>query len=131
MKKINLVLFAAMAAISLSATQKTMSLEWNKSYPSDTAYEVEIDRSKLEKLAGVSKSSTYTVVATVNGKKQKLATSAYPGKTQNSIALRFTVPAGTTELACVPGDGKIAIKDAVKSENLFAGALEAKNIKKC
>ncbi|MBR7118902.1 MAG: LamG domain-containing protein [Lentisphaeria bacterium] len=130
MKKINLVLFAAMAAISLSATQKTMSLEWNKSYPSDTAYEVEIDRSKLEKLAGVSKSSTYTVVATVNGKKQKLATSAYPGKTQNSIALRFTVPAGTTELACVPGDGKIAIKDAVKSENLFAGALEAKNIKK-
>ena len=73
MKKNNLVLLSATAALSLSAASQSMSLEWNKSYPADTAYEVEIDRAKLEKLAGVSQSSAYTVTAKVNGKDKKLA----------------------------------------------------------
>ena len=129
MKKVNLMLFAAAATLSLSAAQKNMSLEWNKSYPANTVYEVELDRSKLEKLAGIPQSSAYTVTAKVNGKKQKLATTAYPGKKQNSIALRFTVPAGTTALACAPAKGELEIKDAAKNDNLFAGALDAKNVK--
>ena len=119
---------AATAVACVAAPQK-MQLEWNASYPTDTVYEVELDRAKLEKLAGISKDSAYTVTATVNGKEQKLATEAYPGKKEQSIALRFTVPAGTTALACENSGESIVIKDAVTSENLFAGALDAKNFK--
>ena len=119
----------AAAAVSCAAAPQKMQLEWNASYPTDTAYEVELDRAKLEKLAGIAKNSAYTVTATVNGKEQKLATEVFPGKKEQSIALRFTVPAGTTALTCENSEEKLAVKDAVTNENIFAGALDAKNIK--
>ena len=125
-----LLFFCVAAAASLTAAPQRMQLEWNCSYPANTAYEVEIDRAKLEKLAGIPQSDSCTVIAKVNGKEQKLATEVYPGKKQNSIALRFTVPAGTTELICETSDRKAELKDAAVCNNIFAGALDAKNIKK-
>ena len=119
---------AVIAASCMAAPQK-MQLEWNASYPAGTVYEVELDRAKLEKLAGIPSENAYTVTATVNGKEQKLAAEVFPGKKKDSIALRFTVPAGTTALSCENNDSKISLKDAVSEENIFAGALDEKNIK--
>ncbi len=131
MKKFYVMLAAAAALTSAYGTEsKRMQLEWGANYPADTAYEVELNRAKLEKLGAIDKHSAYKVTASVNGKEQKLDVKAYPGKQPDSIALRFTVPAGTSALFCEPADGKITLLDAKKSENIFAGALDRENLGK-
>ena len=47
MSKFTILFTLAAAAISCAAAPQRMPLEWNKSYPADTAYEVELDRAKL------------------------------------------------------------------------------------
>lgn len=129
MSKFTILFTLAAAAISCAAAPQRMQLEWNSTYPANTAYEVELDRAKLEKLAGIPKNDSYTVIATVNGKEQKLDSEVYPGSKADAIALRFTVPAGTTALACENNGKKIVLKDAAAEKNIFSGALDAKNIK--
>ena len=131
MKKFYVMLTAAAILTSAcGAESKRMALEWNVNYPTDTAYELELNRAKLEKLGNIDRQSAYKVTAAVNGKEQLLDVRAYPGKQPDSIALRFTVPAGTSALFCEPADGKITILDAAKSENIFAGALDKANLGK-
>ena len=107
-----------------------MSLEWNPGYPAGTVYEVEIDRSKLHKLAGIAADTAFNVTATVNGREEKLDVKLYPGQKKNCAALRFDVPAGTTALFCEPAGKAAALEDPVVSENLFADILAKENISK-
>ncbi|MBO5765722.1 MAG: hypothetical protein J6S24_05515, partial [Lentisphaeria bacterium] len=128
MSKFTMLFCLAAAAISCAAAPQRMQLEWNSTYPANTAYEVELDRAKLEKLAGISKNDSYTVIATVNGKELKLSSEVFPGQKPDAVALRFTVPAGTTSLACENSGKKLTVKNAYIEKNIFGGALDAKNI---
>ena len=118
MKKNIPVLLAAIAgSLSLGA----FPLEWNITRPTGVPYEVDINRSKLEKLAGAEKNCGFEVTAETPEGKKKLDVTLFSGSKPESVALRFTVPAGTTALDCQPvGTGKLAGADEL---NFFAGAL--------
>ena len=119
MKKCTPVLFAAFAAgLSLGA----FPLEWNINNQTEIPYETEIDRSKLQKLAGVDQECGFEVTATTPSGKKKLDVTLFEGQKKNSVALRFTVPNGTTALDCEPA-GKGTITQADASLNLFDGVL--------
>ena len=80
MKKISAILTLAASALMLNASSQRMSLEWSPDYPTGTAYEVEINRAKLNKLAGVDTKTSFDVFAVVNGKEQKLDVKLFPGQ---------------------------------------------------
>ena len=109
---------AATACVSLSA----FPLEWNKFQQTGVPYEVEISRGKLQKLAGVDANCGFEVTATTAEGKQKLDVTLLEGQKKDSLAIRFTVPAGTLSLDCVPaGNGDITPAGTL---NLFENALK-------
>jgi len=120
MKK-TLLQFAAIAGcLALNA----FPLEWNINNQTEIPYETEIDRSKLQKLAGVDKDCGFEVTATTPSGTKKLDVTLFEGQKKNSVALRFTVPAGTTSLNCEPAaKGSVTTPDA--SLNLFDGVLDS------
>ena len=118
MKKCTPVMLAAFAAgLSLGA----FPLEWNVNRKTGIPYEVEISRTKLNELAGVEKECGFKVTATTADGKKELAVQLLEGQRPGAVALRFTVPAGTTALDCdpVPG-GQLSTAESL---NLFAGTL--------
>ena len=116
-KSFLICLAAAAGSLSLCA----FPLEWNVNNKTGVPYEVEISRVKLEKLAGVDKDCGFDVTATTARGKKKLAVTLLEGQTPGSVAVRFTVPAGTTALDCQPTKaGKIT---AAGKLNLFEGVL--------
>ena len=100
-----------------------MPLEWNTTYDTAVPYEVEIDTAKLGALANVAPAAGFAVFATVAGVRRELAVTCLEGRRPERVALRFTVPAGTTTLACRAGVGMRRMA-AADTDNLFAGALE-------
>lgn len=118
MKKLAPTCFASfVCALSLGA----FPLEWNINRPTGIAYEVDINRSKLEKLAGVEKNCGFEVTAETPEGKKKLDVTLLSGSKPESVAVRFIVPAGTTAIDCQPaGAGGITNADTI---NLFAGTL--------
>ena len=107
--------------ITASATLGAFPLEWNVNNKTNVPYEVEISRTKLEELAGVSKNCGFEVTATTGKGKKQLEVTMYDGKRQGSVALRFNVPAGTSALDCRPvGNGKFS---SIGKLNLFDGVL--------
>ncbi|MBO5991049.1 MAG: hypothetical protein J6R00_05305 [Lentisphaeria bacterium] len=118
MRKCTPVMLAAFAAgLSLGA----FPLEWNVNRKTGIPYEVEISRTKLNELAGVDKECGFKVTATTADGKKELAVQLLEGQRPGAVALRFTVPAGTTALDCdpVPG-GQLSTAESL---NLFAGTL--------
>ncbi len=111
--------FFACASVALMA----FPLEWNPNFRTDTPYEVDIDRSKLAALAEVDAKADFAVTAIVDGKSQELPVLLLKGKNENFVSLRFSVPAGTTALECIPLANTKAPVEA--PENLFANALTA------
>ncbi|MBO5899273.1 MAG: hypothetical protein J6Q80_00910, partial [Lentisphaeria bacterium] len=110
---------AATACVSLSA----FPLEWNKFQQTSIPYEVEISRSKLQELAGVDADCGFEVTATTAEGKQKLDVTLLEGQKKGSVALRFTVPAGTLSRDCVPaGNGDVVPAGEL---NLFGNALQS------
>lgn len=110
-----------LAAITGSLSLCAFPLEWNVNNKTGIPYEVEISRTKLEKLAGVKKDCGFDVTATTQEGKKKLDVTLLAGQTPGSVAVRFTVPEGTTALDCEPAsNGKV---DENESLNLFAGTL--------
>ena len=117
-KSLPLYLAAFAGSLSLGA----FPLEWNVNNTANVPYEVEISRAKLEKLAGVSKDCGFEVTATTSNGKKKLAVTLLKGKVPGSAALRFTVPAGTTALDCVPAaKGELSDGDSL---NIFNNKLK-------
>ena len=109
------------AAIAGSLSLGAFPLEWNVNNKTNVPYEVEIIRTKLEKLAGVEKNCGFEVTADTPEGKKKLDVTLLKGKLEHSVALRFSVPEGTTALDCQPVSGaSIANADEI---NLFAGAV--------
>ena len=114
--------YLCLAAFAGSLTLGAFPLEWNVKNRTDVPYEVEINRTKLEKLAGVSKECGFEVTATTDSGKEKLNVTLLNGKNTDSVALRFNVPAGTTALDCVPSDD--AQVSPAGDLNLFNGVLD-------
>ena len=111
-----------LAAIAGSLSLGAFPLEWNVNNKTGIPYEVEISRTKLEKLAGVEKDCGFDVTATTSNGKKKLDVTLLEGQTPGSVAVRFTVPEGTTALDCEPTNGgTVASSDSL---NLFAGTLD-------
>ena len=117
MKKTLFACVTAAACASLSA----FPLEWNVNNKTNVPYEVEINRSKLEKLAGVSKNCGFDITATTPAGKEKLEVTLLKGSNANTVALRFNVPKGTTALDCeVASDAALSDSEQL---NFFTGAL--------
>ena len=114
-------LYAVLAVFSGAFTLGAFPLEWNLNNRTNVPYEVEINRTKLEKLAGVSKNCGFDVTATTPAGKEKLEVTLLKGSSNDTVSLRFTVPEGTTALDCqVASDA--AVSEAGKL-NFFNGAL--------
>ena len=110
-----------LAAIAGSLSLGAFPLEWNVNNKTGIPYEVEISRTKLEKLAGVEKNCGFAVTADTPEGKKKLDVKLFEGQAPGSVAVRFTVPEGTTALDCEP-EKNGALANA-EDTNIFAGAL--------
>ena len=121
---------AFFGAVLVGGTPKNIPLDWHPTWKAGCVYEVEINRAKLEKLAGINPNYGFTVSAEVAGKKTPLNVVHYAGREKDSVALRFTVPSGTEKLFCTTGAKSIRIADSVNENNIFAGALNKENLKK-
>ena len=111
------VLSLAAACAAAVAVAESFPLEWNATYRTDVPYEVELSPAKLGAKA-------FAVKA--DGRPLKVET--FTGKMPGTVALRFTVPAGTRALSCETRPGAPKLCDSSKIENLFAGALDAANL---
>ncbi len=121
---------AGAVVCSLVAAPAEMPLEWNPAYEIGVPCEVEIEPAKLQRLAGIDPASGFAVKARTAVGERALAVSALPGKVKGAVLLRFQVPAGTEALTCTAGEGKLALADSSKADNLFAGALSPEAIGK-
>ena len=130
MNKKSLISVVAAAAFLLAADSQKISLEWNPSYPAGTAYEVEINRKKLQTLADIDADTSFSVSAEINGKEKKLDVKLFPGQKKDCVALRFDVPTGTTALFCEPVNNEKTLEDSVNTENIFANIFNTENIGK-
>ncbi len=117
MRTKRMVLAFAAACAATVATGASFPLEWNETYRTDVPYEVELSPAKLGAKA-------FAVKA--DGRPLKVET--FTGKMPGTVALRFTVPAGTRALSCETRPGAPKLCDSSKIENLFAGALDASNL---
>ena len=125
-----LSVLAVAGALVCSAEPQKIPLDWHPTWKSGTVYEVEINRAKLEKLAGVDSKCGFTVSAVTGNKTVQVPVVHYEGAEKNAVALRFKVPAGTEKLFCMTGAKNFRTADPLKDNNIFAGALDKKNIKK-
>ena len=82
-----------LAAIAGSLSLGAFPLEWNVNNKTGIPYEVEISRTKLEKLAGVKKNCGFEITADTPEGKKKLDVTLLEGKFAGVVALRFNVPA--------------------------------------
>ena len=124
------VIFIAAAATTalFAGTPKEIPLDWSPAWKSGTVYEVEIDRARLHKAAGINPNYGFSVFAEKNGSKLPLDVTHFAGKNKDSVALRFNVPAGTDGLVCMTGAKNIRISDALTDGNVFSGAFTDKNL---
>ena len=120
LKKSCSVIFSAVLPLLLAAG---IPLEWNINRRTEVPYEICIDTAKMARITGESKDSGYGITAVTAKGRKELAVTALAGNSKDKILLRFTVPAGTTALKCVPGKGKLQLTPASECENIFAGAL--------
>ena len=97
LKKLNLSAVLT-AALICSATAKDIPLEWNCRYDNSIPRETVIDRSKLDKLAGISKDAALEVYAVSSKGENRLETKVFDSNVKDVEMLRFTVPAGTEKL---------------------------------
>ena len=102
----------------LSAAAVTFPLEWNSTYRTDVPYEIEISPEKLG-------AKCFTVFAD----EKPLETTVFRGKLPGTIALHFTVPAGTKRLKVSTDEdvrcpGKSTTNHQPLTTNLFSAALD-------
>lgn len=128
MKKLLFQLLAAAFVPALYAIG--IPLEWNSTYPTGVPREIEIDTAKMGKITGFGKNIRYHVVAEMPGDARKLDVTVFEGNRKDLAVLRFKVPAGTEKLTLVPEKGESAASDLNACDNIFAGAVDAGNIKK-
>ena len=107
LKKLNLSAVLT-AALICSATAKDVPLEWNCRYDNSIPRETVIDRSKLDKLAGISKDAALEVYAVSSKGENRLETKVFDSNVKDVEMLRFTVPAGTEKLIARSTDKKVA-----------------------
>ncbi|MBO5900212.1 MAG: hypothetical protein J6Q80_05700, partial [Lentisphaeria bacterium] len=115
-----LSLSAALCVISAIAAAATIPLEWNQRFTTSAPYEVVIDRSKLDKLAGVSADSALEVFAVSGKGETKLDVKVLNHNRKDVEALRFTVPAGTVKLYDKSTIGKTVKSCINATDNVFA-----------
>ena len=117
MRTKGMVLALVAAGAAMVSTGASFPLEWNETYRTDVPYEVELNPAKLGAKAFAVKADG-----------QPLKVETFTGKMPGTVALRFTVPAGTRALSCETRPGAPKLCDSSKIENLFAGALDAANL---
>ena len=115
----------ALCAVSAIAAAATIPLEWNERFAASAPYEVVIDRSKLDKFAGVAADSELEVFAASDKGETKLDTKVFSHNRKDVEALRFTVPAGTVKLYAKSTDKKTVKSCFNATDNVFAGALKS------
>ena len=125
MKKFLLLLLSALAPAVFAIG---IPLEWNTTYPTDVAKEIEIDTAKMGKITGWGKDVSYHVAAEMPGDFRTLDVKMFDGNRPNIAILRFTVPAGTEKLTLVPENKAAQVSDINLCDNIFAGALDPANI---
>ena len=120
------VCFAVLSAAALPflLAAQSIKLEWNINRTTDVPYEICVDSAKMARIFGVSSDSGFGIIATTAKGKQDLPVTVLAGNSKDKLLVRFTVPAGTTALECVPGKGKLALTPASECDNLFAGAVK-------
>ena len=123
LKKLNLSAVLT-AALICSATAKDIPLEWSCRYDNSIPRETVIDRSKLDKLAGISKDAALEVYAVSSKGETRLETKVLDSNVKDVEMLRFTVPAGTEKLIARSTDKKVVKSCANETDNIFAGALK-------
>ena len=96
----------------LSAAAVTFPLEWNSTYRTDVPYEIEISPEKLG-------AKCFTVFAD----EVPLETTVFRGKLPGTIALHFTVPAGTKGLkVSTDEDVRCPGKSTTNHQSFLSGA---------
>ena len=114
-----------LSALNLAAAEpaNSFALEWNCKNDISIPYEIAIDRTKLDKLAGIPQNASIKAVAVTFAGEQELDTKIIPGNTAGKELLRFTVPAGTGKLYAKVEKSDKKLSCVNTSDNLFAGAL--------
>ena len=123
MKIIKFVGVAAVFAAAVAGYGSGIQLEWNVNRKVDVPYEIKVDRAKIAKISGLDADHSYKVVAETDSGKKELAVTHIRGNFKDNVLLRFTVPAGTKSLCCVPVGNKAEFVPADDCSNIFAGAL--------
>ena len=113
-----------LTALTCAATAKEVPLEWNCRYDNTVPRETVINRSKLDKLAGISKDAALDVYAVTDKGEIKLDTKVLDSNVDSVEMLRFTVPAGTRKLFARCSDRKVEKSCANNTDNVFADALK-------
>ncbi len=113
-----------LCALSAMAAAATIPLEWNQRFASPAPYEVVIDRSKLDQLAGIATDTALDIYAVSAQGETKLDTKVFDHNRKSVEALRFTVPAGTVKLYAKTSDSKTVKSCVNATDNVFAGALK-------
>ena len=117
----NRILFVALAMVAALRTDAArFDLEWNASYDTAVPYEVELDCAKLAK-AGAK--GSFAVFARSAAGERELAAKILPGRRDGVVALRFSVPPGTTALSCETGRPAVTVAESASEDNIFADAL--------
>ena len=97
MKKYCLFLSALCASAAFAATN-TIELEWNCRNDVSIPREIAIDRTKLDKLAGIPQDSALEVIALTPTGEMNTNAITLAGNTPGKDILRFTVPVQSIQL---------------------------------
>ena len=103
--------------LSFALGAATLPLEWNPTYRTDIPYEIEVKPAKL---------GAESMAVLADGR--PLATTCLPGKLPGTVAIRFSVPAGTKALTGETSSQKPELVDSAMVDNLFAEALDPANV---
>ena len=98
-------------------------LEWNVNRTADVPYEIKIDRAKISRISGLDINHSYKVTAKSSAGEKLLKVTHIKSNDKENVILRFTVPAGTTALDCIPKAAKAEFVKPDDCENIFAGVL--------
>ena len=115
---------SALCAATVFAAPITIDLEWNCRNDVSIPREIAIDRTKLDKLAGIPQDSALEVIAVTPTGEMNTNAITLAGNTPGKDILRFTVPEKTYKLYARVTGSKKKIACANSSDNIVAGILE-------
>ncbi len=98
-------------------------LEWHVSRDTSVPYELELDRAKIARIAGINSDHSIKVTAQTPDGKKELPVTMLESNKKDKVLVRFTVPAGTTALSCTPVAEPAVFAPSSECGNIFAGVL--------